>query len=179
MSTFTVVILLIVAAGLLAIALFMASFGLGAFWGAPYVGTPARIVRRMLRLAEVMEGETLVDLGSGAGNILIVAAREFGLRAIGYELNPLLRILTCIKARLAGVSDRVEVRSGNLLRVPLPQADVFTVFLLPSLIERLKPKLQAELDGSTRVVARDFPFKDWPHFAEDGYLRAYRIKDVL
>ncbi len=179
MSSIVITLLLIVAGLLALISLIIASFGLGVLWGAPYVGTPKSIVRRMIRLADGKAGETLVDLGSGTGSVLIVAAKEFGMQSIGYEINPFLRIVTRVRARLAGVADRVDVRSGNLFFVSLPPADVVTLFLLPAMIERLKPKLLTELPKGCRVVARDFPFTDWIPFAEDGWLKAYHPEDVL
>lgn len=179
MTSLTIVLLLTLSTVLTLIGAAIASFGLTGLWGAPYVGTPERIARRMVKLANGKPGETLMDLGSGAGAILIVAAREFGMKAIGYELNPLLRLATRIKARWYGVGDLVEVRSGNLFHVDLPPAEVITLFLLEPAIARLRPKLIAQISLNTRVVARDFHLQNWPHYAEDGWLRAYRKSDVL
>ncbi|MEK7105223.1 MAG: SAM-dependent methyltransferase [Patescibacteria group bacterium] len=179
MSAFLIVFLLVLAGTLAAIGLVIASFGVTALWGAPFVGTPATIVRRMLVLAEAKAGETVMDLGSGTGAILILAAKEFQMKAIGYEINPFLRVITRLKAWHAGVADRVEVRGGNIVGITLPEAEVVTLFLLEPLVERLRPKLIAELPETTRIIARDFHLKHWPHYAEDGWLRAYRKQDVL
>lgn len=179
MSPFAIVALLVLASVLALIGVVIASFGVTALWGAPFVGTPAPIVRRMIKLADAKAGETLMDLGSGTGAILIVAAREFGMRAIGYELNPFLRIITRVKARWYGVADQVEVRSGNIFSIPLPAVDVVTLFLLEPAVARLKPKLIAELPSNVRIIARDFHLQDWHHYKQDGWLRAYRKGDVL
>lgn len=179
MNNVTIISLFVVAIILAAMAFVIASFGMMAMWGAPFVGTPKPIVRRMLILAGAKPGETLMDLGSGAGSILIVAAKEFGMKAIGYELNPFLRWITKFQAWRYGVSDRVEVRSNNVFSIVLPSVDIVTLFLLPAMVARLKPALQKSLTDQTRVIARDFHFQDWPHFAEDGWLRAYRKEDVL
>lgn len=173
-------ILLLILSTLLSLtAAVMASFGLMGLWGAPYVGTPTSIARRMIRLAEGKEGETLLDLGSGSGSILIVAAKEFGMRGIGYELNPFLRVITKLKARVHGVGDRIEVRSGNVFHINLPEAEVITLFLLPAMVESLRAKIIEQAGVETRIIARDFYLQNWPHYAEDGWLRAYRKSDVL
>lgn len=179
MDLATTILLLILSTLLTLVSVVIASFGVTIFWGAPYVGTPKAIVRRMIKLADGKPGDTILDLGSGSGAILIVAAKEFGMKAIGYEINPFLRLVTRIRARLYGVTDRVEVRRGNIFFVDLPAVDVVTLFLLPAMVERLKPKLLAELDGQTRIIARDFHLQGWAPYAKDGWLHAYRTKDVL
>lgn len=179
MSSAAIILLLILVTVLTIVAVVIASFGVTAIFGAPFVGTPSAIVRRMLILAEAREGETVVDLGSGSGSILIVAAKEFGMQAIGYEINPFLRLITRIKARWHGVADRVEVRSGNIFSVELPPVEIITLFLLEPAVERLKPRLIEQLPSTTRIVARDFHLRNWPHYAEDGWLRVYRKTDVL
>lgn len=178
MNSFVILIFAVVIV-LLVVSVVIASFGVSGLWGAPYVGTPTGIVRRMIILGGGKHGETLLDLGSGAGNVLIVAAKEFGMRAVGYEINPILRIITRWRARYYGVSELVEVRGGSVTKVTLPPAELVTVYLLPALVERLKPKLVAELPGAARLVVRDFHPSDWTPSGEDGWLKMYRMEDVL
>ena len=179
MSSTTITLLIILSTILTIVGAVIASFGVTSLWGAPFVGTPARIVRRMIKLADGKPGEVILDLGSGSGAILIVAAKEFGMKAVGYEINPFLRVITRVKARWHGVEERVEVRAGNLFHVDLPKVDVVTLFLLEPAVVRLRSRLIEQISDQTRVVARDFHLPNWPHYKEDGWLRVYRKSDVI
>jgi hypothetical protein len=127
----------------------------------PYVPTPQHVVDEMLRLGGVKKGDFLIDLGSGDGRIVVSAARDHGARGIGIDLNPERIQEANANAKAAGVTDKVEFRQGDLFEQDLSKADVLTLYLLPSVNEKLKPKLLRELRPGTRVVSHSFDMGDW------------------
>jgi hypothetical protein len=130
-----------------------------------------RWIRRALHQAGVQPGETVCDLGSGTGAALIIAAREFGARAVGYEIEPLHCIVAWVAALVSGVITRVSVRQQNLYKADLTAADVVFVQLNPIAVERLQPLLENGMRPGTRVVSLSFPFEGWePADMDIGYL---------
>ena len=127
----------------------------------PYVTTPQRVVERMLEMADVSQDDVVYDLGSGDGRFVITAAQQFGARGVGVEIDPQLVQQARSQARLAGVTDRVEFRQGNLFDVDLHDASVVTLYLEPDLNLRLRPKLLLQLDPGDRVVSHDFDMGSW------------------
>jgi len=128
---------------------------------APYVPTPQPVVFRMLELAQVSEEDVVYDLGSGDGRIVIAAAKEFGARGVGIEIDPELVKLARRKAKRAGVADRVEFRQGDLFEADISEATVVTLYLWPTMNDRLRPKLRKELSPGNRVVSHDFGIGEW------------------
>ncbi|HEY7741655.1 MAG TPA: class I SAM-dependent methyltransferase [Burkholderiales bacterium] len=127
----------------------------------PYVPTSQATVEAMLRVANVGAKDYVIDLGSGDGRILITAARRYGARGFGVDLNP-ERVKESIEnARAAGVSDRVRFVQQNLYHTPIAEATVLTMYLLPRVNLELRPRLLAELKPGTRVVSHDFDMGDW------------------
>ncbi len=124
--------------------------------GGPFVATPMVVVDEMLKLAEVGARDTVYDLGSGDGRLVIEAARR-GARGVGVEREARLVELSRAEAAKAGVADRVRFVADDLFNIDLRQATVVTLYLLPVLLERLALKLSAELPAGARVVAHDFP----------------------
>jgi len=127
----------------------------------PYLPSTTVAVDEMLRLAGVGPDDFVVDLGSGDGRIVIAAARDYGARGLGIELDPQLVAESLSNARQAGVADRVSFRQGDVLAAEFREATVVTLYLLPSLVEQLKPRLLAQLRPGTRIVAHDYGFSDW------------------
>lgn len=125
----------------------------------PFVPTPRLIVRRMLSLAETKPGERLVDLGAGDGRIVIAAAREFGARALGVELHP--ERFAIIRNSAASLKPNLEAIRQNLFLTDLSNADIVTMYLLPSVNEALRKKLERELHSGARVVSHDFSIPEW------------------
>jgi cyclopropane fatty-acyl-phospholipid synthase-like methyltransferase len=115
----------------------------------------------MLELARVTSSDVVYDLGSGEGEIVIEAARHYGVRAVGVELDG-ERIESAHKnAAAAGVTDRVTFIERDLFEVDISEATVVTLYLFPELTERLLPKLLRELKPGTRIVSHDFGLGDW------------------
>ena len=128
---------------------------------APFITTPGEVVERMLRLAGTGPSDLVVDLGSGDGRIVIEAARKFGARGLGIELDPKLVRDSRAKALEAGVAGRVTFIEGDVLLTDISQASVVTVYLLPQLIGRLQPRFLGELKPGTRVVSHAFYMTSW------------------
>jgi hypothetical protein len=128
---------------------------------APFLTTPEEVTTQMLRFAGVGASDTVVDLGSGDGRIVISAARDFGARGIGIEIDPSLVSLSRARARAAGVADRAVFEHADVLLAHFSTASVVTVYLLPSLIDRLQPRLLDELAPGTRIVSHAFAMKGW------------------
>ncbi len=127
----------------------------------PYVPTPNEVVLKMLELAEVNSEDVLYDLGSGDGRIVIAAAAQYGARGVGIEINPDLVEQSQQNARAAGVDDRVDFFQQDLFETNLQAATVVTLYLLPEVNLRLRPKLFQELEPGTRIVSHDFDMGDW------------------
>jgi ribosomal protein L11 methylase PrmA len=127
-----------------------------------YVPTPPEVVDEMLRLARVRKGDVLYDLGSGDGRIAIAAARTYGIRATGIDIDPALIAEARDNAKKAGVEGRVTFRREDLFKADFRDATVVTLYLLPELNVRLRPRLLAELRPGARIVAHQFDMGDWP-----------------
>jgi len=127
---------------------------------APYIPTPEAIVDRMLDAAHIKPGETVYDLGSGDGRVVIAAALKYGAKAVGVEIRPDLCREAEARIKSLGLEDRVTMVEGSALRVDLSPADVVTMYFLTTSNERLKPNLERMKRGS-RVVSNEFPVKGW------------------
>jgi len=127
----------------------------------PYVPTSKPVVNRMLELANVDSTDVVYDLGSGDGRIVIEAARAYGAHGVGIEIDPDLVQKARKQARRAGVSDLVEFRQGDLFEADISEATAVTLYLLPSVNKKLRPKLFRQLDPGTPVVSHDFDMGEW------------------
>ena len=127
----------------------------------PYVQTSYEVVGEMLRLAVVGPSDVVYDLGSGDGRVMIAAARDFGARGVGVEIDPKLVAESVESARRAGVADRVTFREQDLFQADLSRATVVTLYLTRGVNLRLRPKLLAELAPGSRVVSFNFDMGDW------------------
>ena len=133
-------------------------------WRSPdviYVPTPTEVVAEMLKMADVKKGDVLYDLGSGDGRITIMAARQYGIRAVGIDIEPKRIEQANENARAAGVADKVQFVHGDLFEADISEATVVTLYLLKRLNEKLRPKLLSELEPGTRIVSHAFGRGDW------------------
>ena len=133
----------------------------------PYVPTPQMVVERMLELAKVKTGDTVIDLGSGDGRIMITAAKEYGAHGFGVEIDPYLVQTSNEEALRVGVADRVKFIKQDLFATDFHEADVLTLYLLPDVNMALRPKILSELRPGTRVVSHDYGMGTWRPDAQD------------
>lgn len=129
--------------------------------GGPYVPTPPVVVEAMLMLANVGPNDYVIDLGSGDGRIVLMAASRFKARGMGVDIDPDLVDQANESARKLGVADRVQFQVQDVLRTNVSRATVMTLYLLPGMMANLQKKLRAELKPGTRIVSHDFTFDRW------------------
>jgi hypothetical protein len=127
----------------------------------PYIATDLQVVDAMLGLAQVRPDDMVIDLGSGDGRILISAARSLGAHGLGVDIDPARIRESTANAEEAGVSSRVTFRQQDLFETPLRDADVLTLYLLPEVNLRLRPRILSQMRPGTRVVSHDFDMGDW------------------
>jgi SAM-dependent methyltransferase len=124
---------------------------------APYLPTPHEVVRVMLDMAGVHRGDVVYDLGCGDGRIVIAALQAGATRGVCVEIDPERIAQARVNAQRAGLAeDRIQFVEGDLFKVPIADATVVTLYLLPSVNEKLRPRLLAELRPGTRVISHDF-----------------------
>src|SRR3989338_5917317 len=148
------------------------------FWGAPFIPTSERKMRRMLEMAVLKKGETFFDLGAGDGRFLVAAAK-MGAEAVGIEINP-FQVWWCkMRIFLAGAAKKVipaSVVRGDIFKQDLSSADVVTCYLFPAMNKRLEEKLRRELKPGARVVTHLFRFHGWKPVATDEDEKLYLYK---
>jgi SAM-dependent methyltransferase len=127
-----------------------------------FVPTPERAVIRLLELARVGPRDNVLDLGSGDGRFPILAAKRFGARGRGVDINPDLVKQSIAEARRQGVGDRVRFEQGDVMETDASSATVVTMYLFPALVNRLKPRLLAQLRPGARIVIYDYTMSEWP-----------------
>jgi len=160
---------------LIALCILIISLIWTSFLGAPWVPTSMSMVRKMLEMADVGAEDVVYDLGCGDGRLVIAAARHYGARAVGFEIDP-LRYLWCkLLILMLGLGDRVRIVFGDFFKADLGGADVVACYLLQSTNEKLQAKLEAELRPGTRVVSNTFTFPGLDKVREDGEARLYLV----
>ncbi len=157
MVAIELLILLVVLAGLVFV-FFMTGL---AFFGVPWVRTPNKLGRKMFELADLKPGEKVADFGCGDGSLLITAAKEFGAEGIGYDFNPVLVTIGRLRARLAGVGDKVDLRVANFYTVDLPEVDLVASYLLEPVQDRLAKRFVEKYPSGMQVVSRAFKYKNF------------------
>ena len=126
-----------------------------------WVPTPPELVEKMLRMAKITPEDFVIDLGSGDGRIAIAAAKKFGARAQGIEYNPDMVALSNREAQRQGVADKVRFVKADIFQSDFSQATIITMYLLPDLNLKLRPKI-LDLKPGTRVVSHQFSMEEWP-----------------
>lgn len=143
------------------------------FKGAAPIPSRGSTVQSIMKLADIRPGQRLYDLGSGDGRILFAAAK-LGAHCTGFEINPFLFWYTRIRAFLTRAS-RVSVKRSDFWKNPINDADVVTVYLVPSAMARLQVKAKEELRPGTKIIAAVYPFPDWPPVQRDGKAYLYVV----
>jgi cyclopropane fatty-acyl-phospholipid synthase-like methyltransferase len=141
--------------------------------GAPWWPTPSGKVRRMLEMAQVQPDEVVYDLGCGDGRVAIAAAKWFGARAVGIEIDPLRFLLAQSLVTILGLHKRITLHLGNFFSRDVSQADVIFTYLLQDTNERLFEKLRQELRPGTRVVSHSYTFPEWQLLEQDEAQHIY------
>jgi hypothetical protein len=126
-----------------------------------FVPTPQQVVDEMLKVANVKKGDVLYDLGSGDGRIVIAAAKRFGVRGVGIDIDPQRIAEATENAKKEGVSHLVTFKNTDLFSTDISEATVVTLYLLPRLNVKLRPKLFSELENGTRIVSHAFDMGEW------------------
>jgi tRNA G37 N-methylase Trm5 len=127
----------------------------------PYVPTPQEVVDRMLELAQVKKGDVVYDLGSGDGRIVVTAAKKYGVKAIGFEIDPQRIKESHENIKKAGVENLVEIRQQDIRTVDLSAASVLTMYLLPEVNLMIRPAIWKQMKPGSRIVSHDFDMGDW------------------
>jgi SAM-dependent methyltransferase len=159
----------------------VSSIVLPQFTGAPWVPTSLKFVRETLAMTDLQQGELLYDLGSGDGRLVIAAARDFGARATGIEIDPFRVLYSRLKIAQLGLRGKVRIMQKNFFNVDLKDADVAVTFLLQETSDRLQEKLERELKSDSTVVSLVFQFKGWDEITTDKERRihVYRPRSFL
>jgi hypothetical protein len=129
--------------------------------GGPYVPTPQVVVDEMLRFGKVGANDFVVDLGSGDGVIVLTAAQRYKARGFGVDIDPELVARSNNEAKKRGVAERAAFYVRDVFKTDISKATVVTLYLLPAMMTRLRPKLYAEPKPGTRIVSHDYYFDDW------------------
>jgi ribosomal protein L11 methylase PrmA len=126
-----------------------------------YEPTPTEVVEEILKIAKVEKSDVVYDLGCGDGRIVIAAAKQYGARGVGVDIDPKRIQESWINAKKAGVTDQVKFLEQDFFETDLSKATVVTLYLHYNLNLRLRPKLQKELRPGSRVVSSTFDMGDW------------------
>jgi SAM-dependent methyltransferase len=140
---------------------------LPALYGLPPVPTKPERIRKALKLVNLQPNEVVYDLGAGDGRVLIIAAREFGAKAVGIEVGPIQCALIWLRAVASGFGDQIQVRWGNFYQADLRQADVVFVYATSKEVAKLVPHLEKQLKKGSRVVSISADFPEWEPSAFD------------
>jgi len=138
----------------------------------PYVPTPQEVVERMLEMAQVKKGDIVYDLGSGDGRIVVTAAKKYGVKAIGFEIDPQRIKESHENIKKAGVENLVEIRQQDIRTVDLSPANVLTMYLLPEVNLMIRPNIWKQMKPGSRIVSHDFDMAEWKP------LKTEHIKDA-
>jgi len=147
---------------------------------APYYPTPETVVEKMLTFGGLKAGEKFYDLGSGDGRVVVMAARKFGADATGVEMDTDLHKQSTDRIRALGLESKARIILGDITKQDFSNANLLTVYLLPSSNDKIRPMLEKQLKKGTRIVSHDFTFSGWAPDKEetiedDGEGRSHTI----
>ena len=163
------ILLLVYGLSLLLFILILLWILIPAFYGLPPVPTKRERIRKALKLANLQPNEILYDLGAGDGRVLLIAAREFGAKAVGIEVGPIQCTLIWLRSVASGLGDKIQIRLANFYRVDLHDADVVFVYATSKEVVKLASHLEKQLKLGARVVSISADFPEWEPSAFDEY----------
>ncbi len=152
---------------------------IGDIYGAPFTKSNQLEIQTMLDFAAIKSSETIFDLGSGDGTLLIEAAKRGATKAVGIELNPFLVLYSRIRLRLLGYEDKVSVKWGDFKKFSLKNADVIFLYLLPKTVNNLQEKLFKELKVGARLISNGVQLESWISEREKNNVFLYRKIGIL
>ena len=138
-----------------------------ALYGLPLVSTRPERIRKALQLANLQSNEILYDLGAGNGRVLLIAAQEFGAKAVGVEVGPIQCALIWLRIAAHGLGNQVQIKWGNFYQADLRQADVVFVYATSREVSKLAPHLEAQMKQGARLVSISADFPEWEPSAFD------------
>ncbi len=145
----------------------------------PFVRSTPEVIDRMLEMAQVKKGDVVYDIGSGDGAIIIEAAKKYGVRGVGIEIDEGLVAKARASALREKVQDLVEFRAADAFTVDISPATVVTLYMLPDFNAKLRPILERELKPATRVVSHDFEIPGWVpdkvDFVKGDFLHDHKV----
>src|SRR5687768_2671925 len=133
----------------------------------PYVPTPQPVVDRMLEMAAVTKDDVVYDLGCGDGRMVVTAAKEYGAKGVGVDIDPQRIKESNENAKSAGVTDKVKFSIKDLFTMEFGEANVLTMYLLPDVNLKLRPKILSDMKPGSRIVSHSFDMDDWKPDGED------------
>lgn len=145
----------------------------------PYVATPPDVVDRMLAVAKVDAGDVVYDLGCGDGRIVIAAARRFGARGVGVDIDPMRIAEAQANAKQAGVERLVTFKLQDALQTDVSDATVVTLYMLSAMNVKLRPILARDLPKGARIVSHNFAMGDWEPNLVDTFADAGGVTRTL
>lgn len=146
---------------------------------APWWRTNKKVARAMCRLAKVDKDDIVYDLGSGTGTALIVAAREFGAKGVGIEIDPLRAFISTLVLHSAKVKDKIIIKRKNFFNEDLSPATIIFVYLVPRVLEKLKPKFLKELEPETLIISYRYKISlPLLHYDKKNDIYLYKINSI-
>ncbi len=142
---------------------------------APFVASPLPVVRHMLKMVSLKPGEAFYDLGSGDGRTVVMAAQEFGARAVGIEMREDLAKKAMATIQELGIQDRVTIVQKDLFQVNITHADVIFLYLTTSANDKIRPKLEKELQAGARVISHDYEILGWKPIKTESFCENPRL----
>jgi hypothetical protein len=162
-------LLLVYGLSLLLFILLLAWILIPALYGLPSVPTKPERIRKALKLANLQPDEVIYDLGAGDGRVLLIAAREFGAKAVGLEIGPIQCVLIWLRITANGLADRIQIRWENFYKADLREADVVFVYATSKEVLKLASHLEMQMKRGARLVSISADFPEWEPSAFDDH----------
>ena len=171
---FIAILLIIIVALLLFVILMGIFFAIDLLLDLPYVGTKHHKIETIMKLAQIKKNQTVIDLGSGDGRLLLAAAQK-GAYAVGYELNPFLVLISRFHAHLKGLSENVMIHRQNMWKADLKVADVIFVYSLKKTIAKFQDFIYKNARPGTQIVVNLHPFPNKKPIKEENGIFLYKV----